>query len=81
MWYLVPALASVGRIGAGQITAPLGPHRAAVEDQGRIAAQHADQHGMDLRQQADARPLLQMAAQGRTADLPRGILPSSFSHQ
>src|SRR4051812_37632637 len=70
MWYLVPC--AVGRIGSGQITAPLGPHRAGVEDQRRIAAQHADQDGMNLRQYTGARPLLQMAAQGRTADLISG---------
>src|SRR5688572_14404187 len=63
-WYLVPrlprsvGLGPVSRIGPGQIATPLGPHRAGIEDQGRIAPQHADQDGMNLRQQANRRPLL-----------------------
>jgi hypothetical protein len=60
--------ASVGRIK--QITTPLGAHRAGVEDQGRIAAQHADQHAMDLRQHADTHQLLQMAAKVEPLALP-----------
>ena len=69
MWYLVPRLPRSVGIGPGQIAAALGPHRARIEDQVGIAAQHADQDGMNLRQQARPRPPLQMAAQGRAADL------------
>ena len=83
------SLASISRIGASQIATALGPHRASIEDQGRVAAQHADQDGMNLRQHTDARPLLQMAAQGRTADLagarrqaaPRRAFPEELSQR
>src|SRR3954464_4470222 len=56
-------LAAVGGIGPGQLAAALGPYRATVQDQGRVAAQHADQHGMDLHQQAAPCPLFQISAQ------------------
>src|SRR4051812_27989464 len=69
--------APVSWIGPSQVTAPLGPHRAGIEDQGRIAPQHADQDGMNLRQYTGARPLLEMAAQGRTADPARGGLQTA----
>src|SRR3954452_11788655 len=82
-------LASISRIGASQIATALGPHRARIEDQGRVAAQHADQDAMNLRQHTDARPLLQMAAQSRTADLaggrrqaaPRRAFPEELSQR
>ena len=61
-------------VGLGPVSSP--PRLARTEQVSRIrvriAAQHADQHGMNLRQHTDARPLLQMAAQGRAADLAGG---------
>ena len=62
---------SVGGIGPRQVAATLGPCRAGVQDQGWVAPQHGNQHGMDLRQQADLRPLLQISTQGRAAGLGR----------
>src|SRR3712207_7293140 len=42
--------------GTGQIAATLGPHRAAVEDEVRVATQHRNQQGVDALQQIDVRP-------------------------
>jgi hypothetical protein len=46
----------VRQIGPGESAAALGADRAAVQDQVRVAPQHADQQGMDLRQHAEPRP-------------------------
>jgi hypothetical protein len=62
-------LGAVRRVGARQITPAFGADRAAVQDQIRMAPQHADQHGMDLRQQARLGPACQPSPQGRSADL------------
>jgi hypothetical protein len=76
-WYFVPRLArSVGLRSAapqeaGEAAAALGPHRAAIQDQVRMAAQHADQQGVRLRQQARPRPARHVAAQCRAARLVR----------
>src|SRR3954468_20209148 len=87
MWYLVPRLPR--SVGLGPVRSP--PRLARTEQVSRIrvAAQHADQDGMNLRQHTDARPLLQMAAQGRTADLaggrrqaaPRRAFPQELSQR
>ena len=53
------SLGPVGRIGAGQIATALGPHRAGIEDQVRVAAQHRSQQRMDLRQQSRFGPARQ----------------------
>ena len=47
---LAAPLAPVRGVWAGEVTAALGPHRAGVEDQVGVAAQHADQRGVHLRQ-------------------------------
>lgn len=64
-------LAAIGRVGAGQIAATLGPHRTAVEDQVGMAPQHRQEHGVYLLQQVARGPVLQPPAQGRAAGLLR----------
>ncbi len=68
---LGPPLRAVGRVGAGQLAATLGAHRATVHDQVtrqvRLPAQHADQHGMHMPQHASLRPVRQPPAQGGPA--------------
>ncbi len=64
-------LRAVRRVGAGEVTAALGAHRAAVQDQVGVAAQHADQQRMHPRQQARPGPVRQAAPQSRAADLVR----------
>ncbi len=59
---------SVG-LGSGEVAAPLGPHRATVQDQGWVAAPHSDDERVHLAQQARARPTLKRTAQGRAARL------------
>src|SRR5579863_4174119 len=41
-----PLFAAVGGVGAGQIAAAFGPHRAAIQDQVRVTAQHRHQERM-----------------------------------
>src|SRR3954464_1910309 len=55
-WYLVPRLAL--SVGLGPVRSPcaFGAHRATVQDQVGMAPQHADQHGMHLRQHARLGP-------------------------
>src|SRR4051794_6922540 len=65
------ALGAVRRVGPGEVTAALGAYRAAIEDQVGMATQHADQQGVDLRQQAGLGPTRQAAAQRRAAGLRR----------
>src|SRR3954468_11907093 len=62
-WYLVPRLPRSGRVRAGQLAAALGAHRAAVEDQVRVAPQHRDQQGVHPLQEVDRRPVRAPAAQ------------------
>jgi len=73
---LGPLLGPIGRVGAGQVAAALGPHYAAVHDQVagqvRLPAQHADQHGMHMPQHARPRPVRQATPQGGPARLGRG---------
>jgi hypothetical protein len=64
-------LGPVGRVGTGEITPALGAHRAAIQDQIRMAPQHADQHGVHLRQQAHPGPAREPPPQGRAAGLRR----------
>src|SRR3712207_2379084 len=76
MWYLVPLLAR--SVGLGPVRSP--PRlarteqvsRIGVEDQVGVAAQHADQQGVHLRQQARPGPARQATAQGRAAGLVLG---------
>jgi hypothetical protein len=65
-------LAPIRRVRAGEVAAAFGAHGACIEDQVGMAAQHADQQGVHLRQQARPRPPHQAAAQGRAAGLVLG---------
>lgn len=49
-------LAAFGGVGPGKLAVALGPHRAAVKNQGRIATQHRHEQGVHLSQQARMRP-------------------------
>src|SRR4051794_29450328 len=71
-WYFVPRLAL--SVGLGPVKSP--PRLARTEQLSRIRSgwitpQHADQHGVDLRQQAHPGPACQPSPQGRTAGLSR----------
>src|SRR4051812_48978533 len=62
-------LAAVGWVGACEVATTLGPHRAGVEDQVGMAAQHADQQRVHLAQHGGLGPAGEAAAQGRAAGL------------
>ena len=62
-------LGPVRRIRAGEVAPALGAHGTGVEDQVGVAAQHADQHGVDAGQQARLGPTRQAPAQGRATGL------------
>ena len=62
-------LGTIRRVWAGKVAPALGAHRAGVQDQVGVAAQHADQHGMDLCQHAGLGPMPQASAQGRATGL------------
>src|SRR4051794_31723995 len=66
------SLGPIGRIGTGQIATALGPHRAGIEDQVWMAAQHGGQQRVYLRQQSRFGPARQNPAQGRSTGLIRG---------
>src|SRR4051794_22476288 len=66
------SLGPIGRIGTGQIATALGPHRAGIEDQVGMAAQHGGQQRVYLRQQSRFGPARQNPAQGRSTGLIRG---------
>ena len=66
------SLGPIGRIGTGQIATALGPHRAGIEDQVWMAAQHGGQQRVYLRQQSRFGPARQNAAQGRATGLIQG---------
>ena len=68
-------LAPVGRVGAGQLAAMLGPHRTTIDhDVPRHGlgpgAHHADQDGVDPTQQGDSVPGFQATAQGGATSAP-----------
>ena len=69
---LGPPLGPVRRVGPGEVAAALAADRAAVEDRVGVAAQHADQRGMHLRQQPGPRPTCQATPQGRAPGLVLG---------
>jgi hypothetical protein len=76
---LTAPLGAVRGIGPGEVAATLGSHRAAVQDQVGMAPQHADQHGVNLRQQLGLRPTRQEAAELACASVafrPRHGVPS-----
>src|SRR5918998_4538276 len=65
-------LGPVGGVRAGEVATTLGANGTGVEDQVGMAAQHADQLRVHLRQQARLGPARQEPAQGRAAGLVLG---------
>ena len=61
---LAAPLGQIRRIGAGEVAPALGAHGTGVEDQVGVAAQHADQYGVDAGQHAGLGPARQAPAQG-----------------
>src|SRR3954447_3724340 len=66
---LAAHLGPICRVGTDPIAAPLGPHRATVQDQGGIAAQHRHQQRMHLAQHRVLGPEGQEPPQGRATGL------------
>src|SRR3954449_127256 len=66
------SLGPIGRIGTSQIATALGPHRAGIEDQVWMAAQHGGQQRVYLRQQSRFGPARQNPARVRATGQIRG---------